>query len=293
MTALFADGFEATRVPAGGADFYVRRGGPSSGPYALLLHGHTQSGAIWRGLAPRLAAAGYDVIVPDLQGTGRSSIPAQGYAKRAQAEGLHAMSAALRGRAGQGVVVGHDLGAMIAYAFAASDRRAVTQLVMMEATVPGLGIWDDLLRDVRACWHFGFVGPFAEALIAGREAIYLERFWTEFAGPDGSGIGPADKADYVAAYVRPGGVRGALAQFDAFDEDTRDNVRLARERLACPALGIGGGASFGPLVGEHVALLSSRPATAVIEGAGHWLLDERPDTTADAVVSFLRDESEA
>lgn len=266
-----------------GTSIFFRRGG--RGTTVLLLHGHTQSSDMWEPLVPDLIAAGFCVVAPDLHGLGRTSVPDTGYEKASIARDLHLLldSAGLLGD--PITVVGHDLGAFVAYAFASQFEADVDRIVLMEAIIPGIGAWPMLLQ-MPETWHFGFHGRCAERLIKGRERIYLDRFWDEFSlHPDK--INEDARERYAEHYRRSDGVRGALAHFSAFGDDEKDNAEFASQKLKKPVLGLGGAASLGGLMAEHVDLLSSRATFLVIENAGHWLMEEQQEITVQAVLDFL------
>ncbi|MEM1053376.1 MAG: alpha/beta hydrolase, partial [Pseudomonadota bacterium] len=183
-------------------------------------------------------------------------------------------------------IIGHDLGAFAAYAYAAQFARQGDKLVMMDATVPGLGIWPMLLQSAET-WHFGFYGRYAEAILEGRERIYLDRHWDEFAA-DAGAITDEMREFYASLYVRPGAVGRALSHFEAFEQDAHDNAAFAQKKLTIPVLGLGGEHSLGPMIADHVALLASSSQSEIIAGAGHWLLEENTEATIRAVREFLQ-----
>lgn len=155
----------------------------------------------------------------------------------------------------------------------------------MEATVPGIGIWPVLLQQPNT-WHFGFFGKHAEQIIAGKERVYLDRFWDEFSMTS-SAIPEKARKNYASYYQRPEGVRDALSHFATLEQDAADNVELSKHKLIIPVLGIGGDASLGSFMGEHVALISEEPKEKVVSNAGHWLLEEQPEETVNTIINFL------
>jgi pimeloyl-ACP methyl ester carboxylesterase len=275
-------GFKTTTVQLGdGATIWVRSGG--SGPAVVLIHGFGDTGDMWGPLAARLART-HTVIVPDLRGMGRSSKADGGYDKKSQAGDIRAVVEKL----GQDrtAVVGHDIGTMVAYAYAARYPDKVTRLVVMDAPVPGIDPWDQIIL-TPPLWHFNFGGKNAERLVAGRERIYLDRFWNEFAG-DPSRIDEATRAHYTRLYAQPGAMRASFAQFNTIaTHDVTDNRMLAKVKLTMPVLAIGGEKSFG----QNMAIVMHNAATdvkeAVVPGAGHWLMEERPEVTVKLVEDFL------
>lgn len=273
-------GFEEVRAAEiGGARLTFREAGGGA-HVALLLHGHTQTPLMWAEAARRAEAAGWHVIAPSLDVRGTGDAPT----KVELAAAFGALVAERTGPDAATVVIGHDLGAMVAYAYAAT--QAPQAVALLEATPPGVGFWSDLLADPRT-WHFGFYGPVAEALIEGREEIYLARFWTEFTASGASPMGRAQVEDTLATLRAPGGLRAALAQFAALPRDAEDNARLAQTPLDCPVLAVGGDASLGPAIGAMAELVARDVRSEVIPGAGHWLLEEAPGPTLDLLDGFL------
>ncbi|MEM6486090.1 MAG: alpha/beta hydrolase [Pseudomonadota bacterium] len=275
------------RFEVNGTSVFFRRGG--LGRTVLLLHGHTQSSDMWEPLVPTLIGAGFCVVAPDLHGLGRSSVPDVGYKKSSIARDMHLLldSAGLMNE--PITVVGHDLGAFVAYAFAAQFEADVERLVVMEAIIPGIGVWPTLLQQPDT-WHFGFYGRYAERLIKGRERIYLDRFWDELS-IHSDRITDDARERYTEYYKRSDGIRGALAHFSVFREDERDNAGFALRGLDTPLLGVGGAASLGGVMTEHVDLLSSQATCSIVEDAGHWLMEEQQKTTVQTVLDFLKDKS--
>ncbi len=273
----------ATRMVAmqDGARIFVRAGG--SGPAVVLIHGFGDTGDMWGPLAAQLAKT-HTVIVPDLRGMGRSSRAASGYDKKSQAQDIRTVLTALgQDRAD---VVGHDIGTMVAYAYAATYPDKVTKLVVMDAPVPGIAPWNQIVLSPKL-WHFNFSGPDAERLVAGRERIYLDRFWNDFAGEPGK-IDEATRSYYAAQYAQPGAMRAAFAQFTAIGaQDVGDNALLNRTKLPMPVLAIGGEKSFGTTMAEVMRNAATNVTGAVVPGAGHWLMEESPDATVKLVSGFL------
>src|SRR5437868_6795087 len=236
----FPAGFHTRDVPANGTTIHVRVGG--TGPVVLLLHGFGDTGDMWAPLAARLYKT-HTVVVPDLRGMGLSSHPETGYAKKNEAQDISAVLSALK-IDGPMALVTHDIGNMVGYAFVAQNRDRVTRWVVMDAPLPGIGHWDDVIKDHRT-WHFDFYGPNEERLVAGRERLYLDRFYNELSA-DPKHIGEATRAHYAALYSRPHALHDAFAQFAAFRQDGVDNRQfLAAGKLTMPVLAIGGEKSFG------------------------------------------------
>ena len=222
--------FKTQTISTNGAEIHVRVGG--HGPAVILLHGYGETGDMWAPLAARLARD-HTVIVPDLRGMGLSSHPAGGYDKKTQGGDFAGVLDALK--VGQVEVVGHDIGNMVAFAFAEEHPDRVTKLVLMDAPVPGVGPWEEILKNP-LLWHFRFGGPDMERLVKGRERIYLDRFWNEFSA-DPKNFDEASRQHYATLYARPGAMHSGFEQFHAFDQDAIDNKAfLAKGPLTMPVL---------------------------------------------------------
>lgn len=257
---------------------------PTAGGSAIvLLHGYTQTSHMWR---PLLAALPGDVtvIAPDLRGIGQSSRPAGHYGKAAMAEDVWLLLQGLG--VGQVRIVGHDIGLMVAYAFAAQHPAATERIVLMDAFLPGVGDWQHvwLLRDL---WHFHFHGPTPEALVAGRERIYFEHFWNDFAADPAHSLPESDRQLYAAAYAQPDGMRSGMENFIAFEQDARDFAVFATSKLAMPMLVLTGEKASGTFLIEQARLVAVDVEGVVVPGAGHWLMEEAPERVVPALVGFL------
>lgn len=251
----------------------------------MLLHGYAETSDSWAPLAAELVKS-YTVIVPDLRGIGRSSRPSGGYDKKTQALDIRAVVTAL----GQDrtSVVSHDIGIMVAYAYAARHPDKVNRLVVMDAPLPGIAPWDEILRNP-ALWHFSFHGPDAERLVEGRERIYLDRIWNDFTG-DPTKPDEATRAFYASQYAQPGAMRAGFAQFTAFAQDAEDNKVFQKTKLTMPVLAIGGEKSFGATEAAVTRNVAVNVSEAVIPGAGHWLMEESPKATIAVILDFLKDQ---
>ena len=277
----FPAGFRTQDIALDGVTLHVRTGG--KGPAVLLLHGYGETGDMWAALAKELAPD-HLVIAPDLRGMGLSSHPAGGYDKWTQAGDIRAVLDKLG--IDRADIVGHDIGTMVAYAYAARYPDKTSRLVVMDSPVPGIPPWNQIVR-LPALWHFNFGGPDAERLVAGRERTYLDRFWNEFAG-DPSKIDEATRRHYAAIYARPGAMHSAFAQFLAIDQkDEADNLKAMETKLTMPVLAIGAEKAFG----ANVAIVMRNAATnvqeVIVPNAGHWLMEEAPAATIAAVQNFL------
>jgi pimeloyl-ACP methyl ester carboxylesterase len=278
----FPSAFKTQIVAVNGARIYVRVGG--HGPAVVLLHGYGETGDMWEPLAAALVDD-HTVIVPDLRGMGLSEHVAAGYDKKTEGRDVSAVLNALK--VGKVDVVAHDIGNMVAYAFAAEEPNRVTKLVLMDAPLPGVGPWDEILKSP-LLWHFRFGGPDMERLVKGRERIYLDRFWNEFSA-DPRHFDEASRQHYAKLYALPGAMHSGFEQFHAFDQDVIDNKAfLAKGPLPMPVLAIGGEKSFGPMMATVARAAATNVQGAVIPGSGHWLMEEQPQATVAVIVGFLR-----
>ncbi len=282
QAADFGSGFKTRSMPVADGTVNVAVGG--SGPAVVLIHGYAESSRMWKPLA-KMLVPGFTVLAPDLPGFGDSSIPKTGLDMKTAAERVHAAVSAL-GYA-KVRVVGHDIGLMVAYAYAALYPQEVEKLALLDAFLPGVGAWKDIY-DNPGIWHFRFYGATPEALVRGRERIYFEHFWNDFAADKTRSIPEADRRAYTAEYARPGRMAAGFAYFASFPKTATDFAELSKTQLAIPVLSIGGGKANGAALGEQVKLIASDVTVIVLENTGHWIIEERPRETFDALVAFLR-----
>jgi pimeloyl-ACP methyl ester carboxylesterase len=280
--APFPPSFHLQDVPANGTTVHVRVGG--HGPAVVLLHGFGDTGDMWAPLAAQLVKD-HTVVVPDLRGMGLSAHPETGYEKANEGRDIAGVLSAIKVD-GPVALVTHDIGNMVGYAFAAQNRDRVTRWVVMDAPLPGLGHWDDVVKDHRT-WHFDFYGPDEERLIAGRERLYLDRFYNELSA-DPQHIDQATRAHYAALYSRPYAIHDAFAQFEAFRRDAVDNQKFVAEgKLTMPVLAIGGEKSFGIGFANEIGFAADNVRALSIANSGHWLMEEQPKAVMDAILTFL------
>ncbi len=277
----FPPGFRTDEIATDGATIHVRSGG--QGPAVVALHGFGDTGDMWAPLAADLMRD-HAVIVPDLRGMGLSSHPENGFDKKTQAGDVARVLDRLKIEKAD--LVTHDIGNMVGYAFAARYPDRVTRWVAMDAPLPGIGPWDEIIRSP-ALWHFNFRGPDVERLVAGRERIYLDRFWNELSA-DPASIDEATRRHYAALYARPGAMHSAFEQFAAFTQDAIDNKAFAAlGQLTMPVLGIGADHSFGKTMADVLRFVAANVSSVVISASGHWLMEEQPAATIAAIRAFL------
>src|SRR3954449_5447100 len=262
------------------ADIFVRWGG--NGPVVLLIHGYAENSDSWAPLATDLMKD-HTVVVPDLRGIGRSSKPDGGYDKKTQAKDVRAVVTSLG--YDKTFVVAHDIGNMVAYAYAAIYPDKVEKLVVMDAPIPGIDPWSEILQNP-GVWHFNFHGPDAERLVAGRERIYFDRIWNDFTADPGE-PDDATRNFFAATYAQPGGMRAGFAQFTAFSQDAKDNEIFEQTKLMMPVMAVGGEKSFGPLQAVIMRHVATNVQEEVVAGSGHWLMEEKPEYTVALIRKFL------
>ncbi|MBR0642981.1 alpha/beta fold hydrolase [Plastoroseomonas hellenica] len=254
-----------------------------AGEPVLLLHGYAQTSHMWRPLIAELARTRL-VIAPDLRGFGASDKPAGGYDKKSLAQDVHALIASLG--LGKLAVAGHDIGLMVAYAYAAQYPAEVSRIALMDAFLPGVGDWTHvwLLRDL---WHFHFYGKTPLALVEGRERIYFEHFWNDFAADPTHSVSEADRQFYAAAYAQPGAMAAGFEVFRAFERDASDFAGFAATRLTMPMLVLSGEKASGEFLIDQGRLVADDVEGVIIQGSGHWLMDEARDQVVPKLTAFL------
>jgi len=253
------------------------------GPTLILLHGYTQTSRMWRPIIPPLAEK-FTVIAPDLPGIGDSAIPKDGLDMKTAAIRIHGLAKSLGIEKAR--VVGHDIGLMVAYAYAAQFPAETEKLVLMDAFLPGVAGWETVYNNP-AIWHFRFNGPTPEALVRGRERTYFGHFWNDFAADKNQSLSKADRAAYTAAYARPGRMRSGWAYFVSFGQAAKDFAQLSQTKLSMPALAIGGEKANGEVLGQQIRAVASDAKVGVLKNTGHWVLEENPKGTTDALMNFL------
>jgi len=268
-------------APIGGVEFHYLTAG--QGAPIILIHGYAETSLMWRPIIPTLAE-GFTVVAPDLPGIGDSSIPADGLDMTTAAIRIHALVTSLGIQKAQ--VVGHDIGLMVAYAYAAQFPAEVEKLVLMDAFLPGVDGWEAIYNNP-GIWHFRFNGPTPEALVQGRERIYFEYFWNDFAADKTHSIPEVDRQAYAAAYAGPGRMRAGWQYFVSFQKAANDFAMFARTKLTMPILSIGGEKANGEALGRQAKLIGSNVTVVVLKDTGHWLMEERPQETMQALLKFL------
>jgi pimeloyl-ACP methyl ester carboxylesterase len=249
----------------------------------ILLHGYAETSLMWKPIIPALAKR-FTVIAPDLPGIGDSDIPADGLDMKSAAVRIHDLAKSLGVQKAE--VVGHDIGLMVAYAYATQFPAEVTKLVLMDAFLPGVDGWEAIYNSPNI-WHFRFNGPTPEALVQGRERTYFAYLWNDLAAGKARSIPAADREAYIAAYSRPGRMHAAWEYFVSFQQAAKDFSQLSQTKLTMPVLTIGGDKSLGVALGQQTKLVATDVTVIVLKDTGHWVLEERPTETSDALQKFL------
>ena len=280
--APFPPQVRVQNLSVNGTKIHVRVGG--QGPAVLMLHGFGDTGDMWAPLVSALIKD-HTVIVPDLRGMGLSAYPAGGYDKKNQALDMAAVLDQLKVK--EASLVTHDIGNMVGYALAAQFPDRITKWVIIDAPLPGIGPWDEIVKSP-LLWHFNFRGPDVDRLVKGRERIYLDRFWNELSANPKT-IDEETRRHYAALYARPGAMHAAFEQFATFNtKDAPDNKAFqAKGKLSMPILALGAEKSFGEQQAAVMREVGSNVEGGIILGSGHWVMEEQPDQTVRLVRSFL------
>jgi pimeloyl-ACP methyl ester carboxylesterase len=276
----FPTNFKIQRIATKGVTIYVRVGG--NGPAVVMLHGFADTGDMWAPLAKALYK-NHTVIVPDLRGMGLSSQSKGGYDKKTQATDIAMVMDMLKVHKAD--LVTHDIGNMVGYALAAQYPDRLTKWVVIDAPLPGIGPWDEILKSP-LLWHFNFRGPDVDRLVKGRERIYLDRFYNELSA-DPRSIDDATRNHYARLYARPGNMHYAFEQFAAFNQDVKDNKIFAEQKLTMPILALGAEKSFGDQQAAIMRDVGTNVEGGIITGSGHWIMEEQPAQTVSKVRAFL------
>jgi pimeloyl-ACP methyl ester carboxylesterase len=250
----------------------------------ILMHGYAQNSHMWRPAMKELAKT-HLVVAPDLRGFGDTTKAEGGYDKKSMAVDVHALAQKLGiKKAG---IAGHDIGLMVAYAYAAQYPAEVDRIVLLDAFIPGVGDTTNLflLKDL---WHFHFYGPTPLALVTGRERVYFEHFWNDFAADGKKSVSEADRVFYAKKYALPGAMKSGMEVFRNFDQDAKDNAVFAKTKLTMPMLVLGGEKSGGDFLITQGKMVATNVEGVIIKDSGHWLVDEQPGQVIPRLVAFFK-----
>jgi len=253
------------------------------GDPVVLLHGYAETSHMWLPLIKELEKT-HTVIAPDLRGAGESAAPASGYTKANMAKDIHALMEKLGYKKIE--LVGHDIGLMVAYAYVAQYPDEVSKIVLMDAFLPGVGDWKSvwLMRDL---WHFHFYGKTPLALVKGRERIYFEHFWNDFAADPTHSVPEKDRVFYAKEYAKPGHMAAGFEYFKAFEQDANDFSEFAKTPLHIPMLVLTGEKASGQTLIDQANLVDTSVTGVIVPGSGHWLMEEAPQQIIPQLITFL------
>ena len=254
------------------------------GDPVILMHGYAQNSHMWRPTMKALAKT-HLVVAPDLRGFGDTTKAAAGYDKKSMAADVHALAQKLGiKKAG---IAGHDIGLMVAYAYAAQYPAEVERIALLDAFIPGVGDTTNLflLKDL---WHFHFYGPTPLALVAGRERIYFEHFWNDFAADGRKSVSESDRVFYAKKYALPGAMKAGMEVFRNFEQDAKDNAVFAKTKLTMPMLVLGGEKSGGDFLITQGKMVATSVEGVLVRDSGHWLVDEQPGQVIPKLVAFFK-----
>jgi pimeloyl-ACP methyl ester carboxylesterase len=237
---------------------------------------------MWNRLLPEFSKH-FTVIAPDLPGLGESGKPDSGYDKKTLANYIHGLVKQL----GYNNInlAGHDIGLMVAYAYAAQFSGEVKKLALMDALLPGVEpVWSQAKA---SAWWWGFFSfPASGELVAGKERLFLTNFWP-VVGHVKDAFTREETNEFVRAMSTKGSTTGAFRWFGAFEQDAKDNATFMKTKLKMPLLAMGGeyrGASY--LV-DHCKLVAENVKGSNIKGAGHWLVQENTAQVQKDLLDFF------
>jgi microsomal epoxide hydrolase len=282
-------GFEHRFATVEGTRLHYVEGGRPEGGTIVLLAGYPQSWFAWRKVMPRLGER-YRVIAPDLPGQGDSDRPASGYDTQSLATALHALLDKLGAQRYH--LAAHDVGAWVAYPYAALYGDEVQKLALLDAGIPGITLPDALpVAPERAwrTWHFAFhaVPDLPERLIAGKERVYLDWFLRrKTANPQS--FSDADIDEYLRVFTKEGGLRAGLAYYRAAGLSARQNRELStRGKLRMPLLALSADQGSIPDMAGPLRDYASEVHGATLAHCGHFLPEEQPDAVSKELLSFF------
>lgn len=273
-------GFKHQYATVNGVKIHYVTGG--KGEPLLLVHGFGQNWYMWNRLMPELSKH-FTVIAPDLRGVGESGKPAGGYDKKTMAVDLHELMKKLGYQHLN--LAGHDIGLMVAYAYAAQYPQEIKKIALMDALLPGV---EPVWSQVRAgAWWFGFFGmPHSGEIVAGKAGLFLTNFWP-LVGYVKNPFTTAEKNEFIRAYSVPGATTGSFHWFGAFPQDAKDNVELMKNKLPMPLLAMGSEHFAAPFLAAHSRLVATNVKESVIKGSGHWIVQENTAQVQKDLLAFF------
>lgn len=250
----------------------------------LLVHGFGQNWYMWNRLLPELSKH-FTVIAPDMRGVGESAKTAAGYDKKNMAVDMHELMKKLGYQHIN--LAGHDIGLMVAYAYAAQFPGDVKKLALMDALLPGIEpVWSQVKAQA---WWFGFFAqPHAGDLVSGKVGLFFTDFWP-VVGFKKDAFTAAERKEFIRAYSTPGATTGAFHWFGYFEQDAKDNVAFAKKKLPMPVLAMGSDHFAGAFLLAHTKLVANNVQESIIKDSGHWVVQENtPQVQKDLLAFFLK-----
>jgi pimeloyl-ACP methyl ester carboxylesterase len=248
----------------------------------LLIHGFGQNWYMWNRLLPELSKH-FTVITPDMRGVGESGKPTDGYDKKNMAADMHELMKKLGFQ--QVNLAGHDIGLMVAYAYATQFPADIKKVALLDALIPGI---EPVWRQVKAqAWWFGFFAqPHSGEIVSGKVGLFFTDFWPTV-GFKTNAFTPAERNEFIRAYSVPGATTGAFHWFGKFDQDAKDNVEFAKKKLLMPLLAMGADHSAGSYLATHCRLVASDVHEVIIKDSGHWLVQEQTAQVQKGLLDFF------
>lgn len=262
-------------------------GGTGKGDPIILLHGWPQTSYEWRHIIPQLIANNYTIIAPDLRGLGDSGKPLTGYDTKTLADDVYQLVSKLGYK--KIYLVGHDFGALVAYAYSAEHRESVNKMIILDITLPGFGLEEAGDYTPYGLWHLSFqsVRDLPEKLIEGKEDVYLNWFY-DWGTYNTNAITPEDREEYIKQYSKPGALRAGFEYYRAIFEDAEQNKEYAKQKLNVPILTIGGEASGGNFTAISFQQVANNITGITVPKAGHFIPEDSPSFLADKIIEFFK-----
>ena len=279
-TAAPPAGFKHAFATVNGVKIHYVIGG--SGDPLILLHGFGQNWYMWNRLMPELSRH-FTVVAPDLRGMGESDKPDTGYDKKTMAVDIHELVKSLGYKSIN--LAGHDIGLMVAYAYAAQFGAEVKKLALMDALLPGVEpVWTDFSG--RAWWFGFFARPVSGYLVQGKEGAFLKDFWP-VVGHINDSFTPQETTEFIRAFSMPGSTTACFHWFGNFPQDALDNHIFEKNKLKMPVLAMGAEFGSGSFLAKHSRVVAVNVTEVIIKGSGHWIVQEKTEEVQKALLDFF------
>jgi pimeloyl-ACP methyl ester carboxylesterase len=273
-------GFKHGYENVNGVKIHYVTGG--SGDPLVLLHGFGQNWFMWNRLMPELSKH-FTIIAPDMRGMGESDKPDSGYDKKTMAKDIHELVKKLGYNSIN--LAGHDIGLMVAYAYAAQFGQEVKKLALMDALLPGIEpVWSDFSSKA---WWFGFFAqPVSGDLVKGKEAEFLLDFWP-VVGHVKDPFTKEESTEFIRAFAVPGATTACFHWFGNFPQDAIDNHVFEKNKLQMPVLAMGAEYGSGSFLANHCRVVAVNVKESLISGAGHWIVQEKTEQVQKGLLDFF------